>query len=205
MIHGRTSRKHLSSSNLGDMDVLSDLLHRARAGDALVRQVIQRQPWAVTYADPPPLTVVATLSGHLTIRLEDAGAAPVVLGAGDIALISAVAEYTIADSPSTPARYVIQDGRKQTVDGGEVPAEGLRTWRPAPTAAAYPAPRPRSEAPTTCTAPWMVACWSYFHRSPSCPPVGEPGRHWNCSPRRWLATNRGRTPFSFACWIWCSC
>nr|WP_229694347.1 cupin domain-containing protein [Lentzea pudingi] len=35
------------------MDVLTDLLHRARARTALVRQLIQRPPWSVTYADVP--------------------------------------------------------------------------------------------------------------------------------------------------------
>ncbi|MFD9893241.1 cupin domain-containing protein, partial [Amycolatopsis sp. NPDC059027] len=37
------------------MDVLSDLLHRARARNAVVRQLIRRPPWSLTYADAPPL------------------------------------------------------------------------------------------------------------------------------------------------------
>jgi hypothetical protein len=35
------------------VDVLSDLLQRAQATDALVRQIIARGPWSVTYADVP--------------------------------------------------------------------------------------------------------------------------------------------------------
>ncbi|MGI5489638.1 cupin domain-containing protein [Microtetraspora malaysiensis] len=93
------------------MDVLSDLLHRARAQTALVRQLVQRPPWSLTFADAPPLTVVATLGGHATIRLDD-DAASVRLAAGDIALISATGRYTIADPPSAPPQVVIQGQQK---------------------------------------------------------------------------------------------
>ncbi|WP_214414432.1 AraC family transcriptional regulator [Sphaerisporangium fuscum] len=113
------------------MDVLSDLLHRARAGNALVRQLIQRPPWSLTFADAPPLTVVATLGGEASIRLGDAGAAPVRLAAGDIAVVSGTGPYTIADDPSTPPQVVIRGGRKHLVGGGEVGAEralGPRTY-----------------------------------------------------------------------------
>jgi AraC-like DNA-binding protein len=110
------------------VDVLTDLLHRARAQDALVRQLIQRPPWGVTYADAPPLTVAATLGGHAWILLEDA--APVRLAAGDIALITAPDGYTISDDPATTPRFVIRDGRKYLPTG--VPA------------APHPAPAPRT-------------------------------------------------------------
>ncbi|OHV71774.1 AraC family transcriptional regulator [Pseudofrankia sp. BMG5.36] len=101
------------------MDVLSDLLHRARVGNALVRQLIQRPPWSMTYADPAPLTVVATLGGHASIRLDDVACAPVQLAAGDIALISGGGRHTIADSASTPPQFVIRQGRKFHADTGE--------------------------------------------------------------------------------------
>lgn len=111
------------------VDVLSDLLHRARAGDALVRQLIQRPPWSMTFTDPTPLTVLATLGGHASLRLDGRG--PVRLGAGDIALISATGRCTIADSPSTPPQVVIRDGRKHLVgSGAEVaaPSRAPRTY-----------------------------------------------------------------------------
>jgi AraC-like DNA-binding protein len=101
------------------VDVLSDLLNRARAGNALVRQLIQRPPWSMTYADAPPLTVVATLGGHASIRLDDTGSTPVRLAAGDIALISGTGRYTIADSPSTPPQIVIHQGKKYLAGTGE--------------------------------------------------------------------------------------
>lgn len=98
------------------MDVLSDLLHRAHAGHALVRQLIQRPPWSLAFADAPPLTLVATLGGHASLRVGDA--APVRLAAGDLALISASA-YTIADDPGTPPQLVIRGTKKYPVPGGE--------------------------------------------------------------------------------------
>ena len=101
------------------MDVLSDLLHRARVGDALVRQLIQRPPWSMTYADAPPLTVVATLDGQGWIRFDGVDQPSVRLAAGDIALISGTGPHTIADAPSTPPQIVIRDGRKYLADTGE--------------------------------------------------------------------------------------
>ncbi|MFF0393949.1 AraC family transcriptional regulator [Kitasatospora sp. NPDC004615] len=92
------------------MDVLSDLLHRARVTNAQVRQLVRRPPWSTTFADAPPLTVVATLGGRATVRLDDdPQAAHVQLAAGDIALISGTAQYTIADSPETPPQVVVRD------------------------------------------------------------------------------------------------
>ncbi|HEY3561899.1 MAG TPA: AraC family transcriptional regulator [Kribbella sp.] len=105
------------------MDVLSELLQRAQATDALVRQVIARGPWSMTYADAPSLSVVATLGGSACLRLDDG--VPRMLEAGDIALITGVGSYTIADDPQTPAYYVIRDGRKYTVDGDPVSREYL--------------------------------------------------------------------------------
>ncbi|WP_410672320.1 AraC family transcriptional regulator [Amycolatopsis sp. cmx-4-68] len=110
------------------MDVLSDLLHRAHATDALVRQLVQRPPWSMTFADPPPLTMVATLGGHASLRLD--GATPVHLGAGDIALVKATG-HTIADDPATPPQVVIRGAKKYPVGGGaagEVTPRAPRTY-----------------------------------------------------------------------------
>jgi len=86
----------------------------------------------MSYADPTPLTVVATLGGQAVIRLDDEARAPVPLAAGDIALISGPGRHTIADSASTPAQFVIRQGRKYHVDTGEeafAPASlGPRTY-----------------------------------------------------------------------------
>ncbi|VVJ17863.1 Transcriptional regulator [Amycolatopsis camponoti] len=108
------------------MDVLSDLLHRAHASDALVRQLIQRPPWSLTFADAPPLTLVATLGGHAFLGLGSGP--PVRLAAGDIALIK-VPGYTIADDPATAPQVVIRGGRKYPLTGtAEVSARAPRTY-----------------------------------------------------------------------------
>ncbi|MFJ9854890.1 cupin domain-containing protein, partial [Streptomyces sp. NPDC101150] len=105
------------------MDVLSDLLFRAQARDAHIKQLIQPPPWSITYADAPPLTVVATLGGPAAIRLDDEGASPAHLNAGEVALITRTNRYTIADSPDTPPQYVIHKGRKYLAGRGDVPAD----------------------------------------------------------------------------------
>jgi AraC-like DNA-binding protein len=101
------------------VDVLSDLLHRARVGDALIRQLIQAPPWSITFLDAPPLTVVATLGGRASIRLADTEDPPVLLAAGDIALLRGTGPYTIADSPTTLPQVVIDGGRKYLAATGE--------------------------------------------------------------------------------------
>ncbi|MEW9554925.1 AraC family transcriptional regulator [Nonomuraea sp. NPDC050783] len=111
------------------MDVLTDLLHRARAHHALVRQLIERPPWGVTYADGSPLTVAATLGGQSWIRLGDGP--PTRLAAGDLALVTAAGGYTVADDPATAPRFVIRDGCKYLPDGapsGPYPSLGPRTY-----------------------------------------------------------------------------
>lgn len=73
----------------------------------------------MTFADAPPLTVVATLGGHASVRLHDSDAAPVLLASGDIALLSGTGKYTIADGPSTPPQVVVRGGKKYVVGRGE--------------------------------------------------------------------------------------
>jgi AraC-like DNA-binding protein len=108
------------------MDVLSDLLHRAHATDALVRQLIQRPPWSMTFADAPPLTLVATLGGHAFVSLGTGP--PVRLAAGDIALVS-TKSYTIADDPGTAPQVVIRGAKKYPITGtGDLNPRAPRTY-----------------------------------------------------------------------------
>lgn len=92
----------------------------------------------MTFADAPPLTVVATFDGHASVRLDDRHAsarlddldderrpAPVRLSAGDIALISGTSRYTIADAPDTPTQVVIHGGRKHVIDSGSAARQNL--------------------------------------------------------------------------------
>ncbi|MEU8034135.1 AraC family transcriptional regulator [Streptomyces sp. NPDC049099] len=112
------------------MDVLSDLLHRARARNAWVRQLIQRPPWSLSFTDPPPLTVVTTLAGHASVRIDDKGIAPVRLAAGDIALITRPGWYTIADGPSTPPQVLIHGRTKRVVGGSAQVPDTQRSLAP---------------------------------------------------------------------------
>src|SRR3954469_4557587 len=112
----------------GGMDVLTDLLHRARARTALVRQLVQRPPWSMTFADGPPLAVVAALRRRACIRPADA--APVELAAGDIALVRWTGPHTIADDPATPPQVVLRGGKKYVPGGEPVAAERRLAPRP---------------------------------------------------------------------------
>ncbi len=102
------------------MDVLSDLLHRARAENAVVRQLILRPPWSVTIADPFPLSAVAALEGSVAVSLHRPAVGPPpltrdtahTLRPGDCALVKG-GRYTIADSARTPSQVIIRDGVKR--------------------------------------------------------------------------------------------
>ncbi|GAA1935802.1 AraC family transcriptional regulator [Kitasatospora viridis] len=109
------------------MDVLSDVLHRARAGEARIHQLIQRPPWSVQFADPPSLAVVAALGGTASVRLDGEA---VLLAGGDIALISRADGYTIADAPDSPPQVVIRGGYKQFIEDGSMAGRqlGPRTY-----------------------------------------------------------------------------
>jgi len=102
---------------LAIVDVLTDVLHRARARTALVRQLVQRPPWSITFADAPALTVMATLGGGASIRLHASEIAPVGLAAGDIAVVTGTGACTIADDPGTPVQITIRGGHKYLSDG----------------------------------------------------------------------------------------
>lgn len=118
-----------------EVDALSDLLHRARAKNAVVRQMIQRPPWSITLADAHRLSAVATLEGDIAISRRDTetrngtpkAAFARTLTAGDIALIKG-GEYTIADDLDTPHQVTIRAGVKHfnpTVDEAAVTAPQL--------------------------------------------------------------------------------
>lgn len=106
------------------VDALSDLLRRSRTGDADVRQLIQRPPWSMTFADAPALTVFAALGGCAVLRLEDVPeAAPAELAAGDIALVTQSRRHTISDDLTTAPQVVIRAGHKQWLGDPDQHAE----------------------------------------------------------------------------------
>jgi AraC-like DNA-binding protein len=115
----------------GRVDVLSDLLHRARAENAVVRKLIQPPPWSLTLADRQQLSAVAALEGGVSVTLEPVDTRAVAthaLAAGDIALVKG-GVYTIADDPRTPRQVVIRDGTKHVLAAGAAaPVIASRTF-----------------------------------------------------------------------------
>jgi AraC-like DNA-binding protein len=108
------------------VDVLSDLLHRARVSNAVVRKLIQCPPWSITLTDPQHLSAVAALEGSVAVTV--AGADPYTLRAGDLAVVKG-GEYTIADDPGTPRQVVISNGRKRFLgSAGAAPRISSRTF-----------------------------------------------------------------------------
>ena len=68
---------------------------------------------------------------RVDVEVADAAAgAPVHLAAGDIALISGSARYTIADDPYTPPQVEIRGGRKHRIGAGADPAAATETLAP---------------------------------------------------------------------------
>ncbi|MQY31181.1 AraC family transcriptional regulator [Nocardia aurantia] len=108
------------------MDVLTDLLRGAQARQSTVRQLIQRPPWALTFADPPDLTLVTILAGHCWIGFDEPARPPRRLAAGDIALLTGDADHTVRDDPGTPPQVVIRDGRKESLSAEPVASQPLR-------------------------------------------------------------------------------
>jgi AraC-like DNA-binding protein len=106
------------------MDVLSDLLHRARASRAVVHQLIRCPPWSITVADPLQLSAVASLGGSTSVSLHETAtraagtAATHTLRPGDIVLVKG-GVYTMADSPTTPGQVVIRNGVKYFTDAAD--------------------------------------------------------------------------------------
>ncbi|MFE9426176.1 AraC family transcriptional regulator [Kitasatospora sp. NPDC006697] len=110
------------------MDVLSDLLHRARAREAVIRQLVQRPPWSIAFAAPSALSLVAVLGGRGAVRL--ASGEGVALAAGDIALVACPHPHTVADDPGTPPHVLIRDGQKQILTTGPEATRTLRNLAP---------------------------------------------------------------------------
>lgn len=112
------------------MDVLSDLLRRARVGNTDVRQLIQRPPWSLAFApaDRTALVLLATLGGPAYL-LRD-GEPDTLVDAGGIVIMKETGGYTIADSPATAPQVMIEQGRKVVLDRGGAPASATRNMGP---------------------------------------------------------------------------
>ena len=112
------------------MDALASFLEGPRARGAFVLRSILDPPWSLRIQDEAPLTVVAVVRGRTWFVPDDGE--PVVLGAGDVAIIRGPAPYTVADHPDTRPTVVIHPGGHCTTLDGESLADamglGVRTW-----------------------------------------------------------------------------
>jgi AraC-like DNA-binding protein len=87
------------------MDAVSELLAEVRAHGAVFRQTIMRPPWALRMASGAPLTLATMLRGHAWIVPDQHE--PVLIEAGDIAVIRGDVPYTVADDPATTPSLVV--------------------------------------------------------------------------------------------------
>lgn len=84
---------------------MSELLADVRARTAVFRQTIMQPPWALRMASGAPLTLATMLRGHAWIVLDQH--TPVLLDAGDIAVIRGDVPYTVADDPATTPSLLV--------------------------------------------------------------------------------------------------
>jgi AraC-like DNA-binding protein len=116
------------------VDVVAGLLDGPRARRAFLLRCTMEPPWALRVQDEAPLSLVAMLRGSAWF-VPDAGE-PVMVGAGDVALVRGPGHYRFCDDPGTPTQAVIHpDQRCTTPDGEELTpmrSFGVRRWGNAP-------------------------------------------------------------------------
>jgi AraC-like DNA-binding protein len=102
------------------VDVLTDLLARARARGAVFSCLELAQPWGVMFGGRRPLTLHGLLAG--AAWLEADGAAPRRLAPGDLVLGRPGVPYRIVSAPGGPA-IPIDEARRR---GSDPPSAGAR-------------------------------------------------------------------------------
>jgi AraC-like DNA-binding protein len=112
------------------MDAMSQLLSGLSAHGAFVLRCSLQSPWAMRIEDEAPLSVVAPVRGHAHICPD--GAEPVLLRAGDVAVVRGPRHYRVADEVSSVPQVLIKPGQV-CIDlaGRDTPPMsdvGVRTW-----------------------------------------------------------------------------
>jgi AraC-like DNA-binding protein len=114
------------------MDAVVGLLDGPRARGAFLLRSSMDPPWALRIQDEAPLTLVAIVRGHAWLLPAGADAAPLLLRAGDVAVVLGPEPYVVADDPGTSPQAVIHPGQRCTTpDGSPLDAMrdlGVRTW-----------------------------------------------------------------------------
>lgn len=104
------------------MDVLADVLRRARAADGVFARSVLRPPWGLRFADAAPLSVEMVIAGHAWVLVDE----PIRLQEGDLAIVQG--NYALADDPATePGAIIYADGF--TAIPGEPPTHRPDRWR----------------------------------------------------------------------------
>jgi AraC-like DNA-binding protein len=104
------------------VDVLADVLRRARAADGVFARSVLTPPWGLRFADAAPLSVEVVLRGHAWLLTD----ARIPLQAGDLAIVQG--NYVLADDPTTePGAVIYADGF--TAAAGELPIRRPDRWR----------------------------------------------------------------------------
>jgi AraC-like DNA-binding protein len=113
------------------MDAIAGLLDGPRAREAFLLRASMDPPWSLRIVDEAPLTIVAMVRGAAWV-LPDEGD-PVLLRAGDVALMRGPDPYTMADDPATEPQVAILPGQvcRSLVDGSLLQDRwrlGVRSW-----------------------------------------------------------------------------
>ena len=118
----------------GGMDAVAGLLDGPRAQGAFLLRSTLDPPWSLRIEDEAPLTLVAVVRGSAWV-LPDGGD-PVLLGAGDCAILRGPDPYTVADDPHTAPQMLIGPGETCTPapghDAKAMDDLGVRTWGNSP-------------------------------------------------------------------------
>lgn len=101
------------AATLGEVDLLSDQLARARAKGAVFSTLRRVAPWGLGFSGQRPLTAHILLDGE-GWAVDDAHP-PLALRAGDVLLATAGAPYRLASHPGADA-VPIADARRQGSD-----------------------------------------------------------------------------------------
>jgi AraC-like DNA-binding protein len=126
-----TLASSVDPASLIRVDVLEALLDGPRARGAFLLRALLDPPWSLRIEDEAPLTVLAVLRGSAWLSPD--GQAPLLMVAGQVAIVRGPDHYTVADRPSTPPDVVVYPGGRCTSadDGRALWDEwslGIRTW-----------------------------------------------------------------------------
>jgi hypothetical protein len=115
------------------MDALTGLLDGPRARGAFLLRSVLDPPWSLRIQDGSPLSLITLVRGEAWILKQHA--TPVRVEPGDVAVVTGIEPYSVADSPGTAPQIIIHPGQRcESADGTEMTmtGQGVRTWGTAP-------------------------------------------------------------------------